>query len=793
MKYDILPSMKNLVNKMILLRCLVLSVVCHTTVCPADGGTLLPTGYTNGLEYAFYRWTGSISHVPDVSALTPVATGIVETIDYPATTGAWPGAPTNLTDRFVSSFTGFLYAPQSAYYKFTLKSDDGAIFWIDGEEAVNHDGSHGFTSRTASVPLSIGLHALEVRHYDKTGNAGLQVSWSLDGATTEIIPAEYLFHANGIDPDTDGDTLPDWWEEIYGYDPIVTDDATLDIDGDGLTDYEEYLYGASPFSGDTDSDGMPDAWEVAHGQHPAVADAITDKDGDGLAAIEEYRAGTDPRFADTDNDGIDDYVEVMELGSNPNAVDSITLGSAVDSVAGEDGIFTFAVTSPGIFAFDAAITQQWIAYGKGEDTPRTTMNHAKFFVDGHYISYREIAYDVSNTVHLVFYTPVLSAGEHTLRVALRHPDYRIRAFVSSAAIYPVSGVDAIDAAWRRNTIPADSISSRVSPAFVEGAARFPWLAHSALCEVKRGTVDTWYADVPLLPQSPVDFGITFENVAATNIVVSWEETKLFDGAEDVTLRRDSSLLFSGLPQGETNGVVTVFTNGIAACEYEDGGYAMLVFDCDGEYEVAAIWSDGEGEEESAAINVECIGGSLPESSPACIVGTARNWECPDILTNCVMEADLRTHISYSTNSTWTLLADDTRGDRVVTARISEDGPILGSTRLNPLWAVDSYGDACYIAMTNDTRTLCLTCLVQGWAPADVDFRVRPYSSSVTFHDLTVDKWFSASDFDSDGCVWFYMNMPRTMSSPCHLVHVYQDGVLIGEAVYSDSAIPAELK
>lgn len=775
-------------------RLLTVCLACGVVDCAAQAVLPPPVGYANGLDCAFYAWSGSISRVPDVSALTPVATGTVEAIDYPATTEAWPGAPTNLTDRFVSSFSGYLYALESAAYEFTLKSDDGAIVWIDGEEAVNHDGSHGFTSRTASVPLSIGLHTFEVRHYDRTGNAGLQVSWSLDGAAAEIISGEYLFHANGVDPDTDGDSLPDWWEEIYGYDPLVADDASLDIDNDGLTTYEECLHGASPFSGDTDSDGMPDAWEVVHGQHPAVADTSADKDGDGLAAIEEYRAGTDPRLADTDGDGIGDYVEVMELGSCPNGVDAITLGLASDASATEDGSFTFAVATPGIFAFDAEIAQRWVAYGKGEDAPRTTTNHAKFFVDGHYVSYREIAYDVSNAVHLVFYTPVLSQGTHTLRVALRHPDYRVRAFVSFAAIHPVSGVEAHEAAWRRNSIPSDSLSSRVSPTFIEGTARFPWLAHSALCEVRRGAADTWYADVPLQSLSPVNLDITFESVASTNIVVSWEETNLFDGAEDILIRRGSSLLFAGLPQGETDGVVAVFTNGVAACEYEDSGYATLLFDCDGEYEIAAIWTDGEGKEvESSAITVDCIGGSLPEVAPACVVGTTRVWDCPGVATNCVMETDLRTHVAYLTNTTWTLLADDTRGDRVVTARIAAGGPILGSTRLNPLWAVDSYGDACYIAMTNDTRTLCMTCLVQGWAPDDVDFRVRPYSSSVTFYDLAIEKWFSASDFDSDGCKWFYMSIPRAMSSPCHLVHIYQDGVPIGEAIYVDSAMPPELK
>lgn len=770
--------------------CLLSSQVVRADGLPATP----PTGYTNGVEFAYYQWSGSLTRVPDVSNKVPASTGIIDNINFPLTTEAWLGAPSNLVDRFVSDFKGYIYAPTSTLYSFTLKSDDGSILWIDGEEAVNHDGGHGFTSRTAKIPLSIGLHSFEVRHFDRINNAGLQLSWCWDGTTTEIIPAEYLFHDNGISSDTDGDTLPDWWEEIYGFDPFVADDPTLDADNDGLTTDEEYLYGASPFSGDTDSDDMPDAWEVAYGQHPAVPDAMTDYDGDGLCALEEYRAGSDPRLADTDGDGIGDFIEIMELGSNPTETNTVSFGSQAGASVDTEGAYSFTTETPGIFAFSASITQRWVAYGKGEDTPRTTMNHAKFFVDGHYVSYREIPYTVSNDVQVVFYTPVLSAGTHTVNVKLRHPDYRIRAFVSSAAVYSVFGADPVEAALRRNDIPSGTIVSRVSPAFIEGTARYPWLVTSSLCPVKRATADSWYADIPLSPEAPTVLDLTFESVLSTNIVVTWEETDIFAGAEDIALRRGSSLLFGGAPLEATGGFVTIYTNGIAACEYETGETAMFSFEADGTYQVIAVWSDGESEEvESDAMEVVCMGGEMPDTAPACIVEKSRLWDCPDLPHECFMETDLRTHISHVTNTTWSLLVDDTRGDRVVTARICEDGPILDSKRLNPLWAVDSYGDALYIAKTNDTKTICLTCLVQGWAPDDVDFRVRPYSSSVTFEDLTVEKWFNATDFDANGCKWFYMTMPRTMSSPCHLVHIYQDGVLLGEAVYVDSAIPSELK
>lgn len=68
---------------------------------------------------------------------------------------------------------------------------------------------------------------------------------------------------------------------------------------------------------DTDGDGLPDTYEDGHGcLQFDVFDSQEDPDGDGLASLAERRIGTDPCDPDSDQDGVGDGDEVR-LGSDP--------------------------------------------------------------------------------------------------------------------------------------------------------------------------------------------------------------------------------------------------------------------------------------------------------------------------------------------------------------------------------------------------------------------------------------------------------------------------------------------
>ncbi|TAG09735.1 MAG: hypothetical protein EAZ42_06040 [Verrucomicrobia bacterium] len=99
-----------------------------------------------------------------------------------------------------------------------------------------------------------------------------------------------------------------------------------------------------PLNPDTDGDGLPDQWEITHGLDPLVSAAVNlrtgglgllaegsggDPDGDGFTNLQEFTNGTKPKVADTVNPPSANSIVI-------GPKDNITLGQAINEQAFTD-------------------------------------------------------------------------------------------------------------------------------------------------------------------------------------------------------------------------------------------------------------------------------------------------------------------------------------------------------------------------------------------------------------------------------------------------------------------------
>ncbi len=201
-----------------------------------------------------------------------------------------------------------------------------------GEHTVQGDGRFSLGSNAGNNPYDGYMDDLTV--WDETLPASDLLSLTQVGAEA------FLDQRN---LDTDGDGLPDLWEQaIIDADAgdAITELADVatdgDFDNDGSSNEAEFNRGTNPVNPDTDNDGLPDGAETNTDQWESVsmtgtAPRNSDSDGDGLSdgvenpdlpfdpANPETQPGTNPNLADTDQDG---WPDRAELGAGTDPTDS---------------------------------------------------------------------------------------------------------------------------------------------------------------------------------------------------------------------------------------------------------------------------------------------------------------------------------------------------------------------------------------------------------------------------------------------------------------------------------------
>jgi hypothetical protein len=175
-------------------------------------------------------------------------------------------------------------------------------------------------------------------------------------------------------PDTDGDSLNDAWEEFHFGNLSHDGSADADTNGgaDGLTDLEEFVEKTDPNDSDTDNDLLTDGEEVDGTSNvwSGVADErtnplVADSDNDGLTDFQENGSlntafgsqATNPNDTDTDDDGHTDRAEIVFYGTDPRNPDSTPMLLSLIDTEVRNGSFELMGPAPGVP--NAAKAENW--------------------------------------------------------------------------------------------------------------------------------------------------------------------------------------------------------------------------------------------------------------------------------------------------------------------------------------------------------------------------------------------------------------------------------------------------
>jgi len=110
-------------------------------------------------------------------------------VNFPLQTGETIWGGITVHNHFAAEITGNLEITTAGQYTFYSESDDGSLVFVNDWRVVNDEGIHGMTEANGVQTLGVGSHTLRIMYFEKTGGAGLIVSYSGPGIDKQVIPA----------------------------------------------------------------------------------------------------------------------------------------------------------------------------------------------------------------------------------------------------------------------------------------------------------------------------------------------------------------------------------------------------------------------------------------------------------------------------------------------------------------------------------------------------------------------------------------------------------------------------
>jgi PA14 domain-containing protein len=147
------------------------TVVAYAVTPPQEPERWIPTFGTTvviagGLRGEIYNIPPGTRRLPSFEHLQSVGAIYTNVLNVPVRDfrEGFPGV-TERFEWFAIDYRGRFWIDKPGKYEFALKSDDGAILYIDDRVAIDNDGLHPPRKRSGAVKLSGGIHSIRVSYF----------------------------------------------------------------------------------------------------------------------------------------------------------------------------------------------------------------------------------------------------------------------------------------------------------------------------------------------------------------------------------------------------------------------------------------------------------------------------------------------------------------------------------------------------------------------------------------------------------------------------------------------------